>query len=145
MLAPVSLVFEDKELTMFSFGQLEQLSNKVVRSRAWQMRDQIGVDRLPAVPHESGAIVMWILDTQTAISRIVGQEYTIYDFGFPKHGLPSSDGGFFDPQPPMGTARRFRSCACESRACESRVYGSRACESRVCESRVCESCGPCRM
>ena len=46
-----------------------------------------------------------ILDTQTAISRVVGQEYTIYDFGYPKHGLPTVDGSFFDPQPAMGKER----------------------------------------
>ena len=87
---------------MFSFTQLEQLSHKHLRTRAWQMRDQIGADRLPAVPQVSEAIIMWVLDTQTAISRIVGQEYTIYDFGYPKNGLPTADGSFFDPQPPMG-------------------------------------------
>tara|TARA_B100000795_G_scaffold115160_1_gene85532 strand:+ start:706 stop:1203 length:498 start_codon:yes stop_codon:yes gene_type:complete len=102
MLAPISIVFEDKDLTMFSFTQLEQLSNKVLRGRAWAMRDQIGADRLPPVPQVNDAIIMWILDTQTAISRIVGQEYTIYDFGYPKDGLPTVDGGFFDPQPAMG-------------------------------------------
>lgn len=102
MLAPNSIVFEDKELTMFSFTQLEQLSLKILRSRAWAMRDQVGADRLPPVPQNNEAIVMWILDTQTAISRVVGQEYTIYDFGYPKHGLPTVDGSFFDPQPAMG-------------------------------------------
>ena len=102
MLAPISIVFEDKELTMFAFTQLEQLSNKVLRGRAWAMRDQISADRLPPVPQVNDAIIMWILDTQTAISRIVGQEYTIYDFGYPKDGLPTVDGGFFDPQPAMG-------------------------------------------
>ena len=102
MLAPNSLVFEDKELTMFSFTQLEQLSLKVLRSRAWAIRDQVGADRLPPVPQNNEAIVMWILDTQTAISRVVGQEYTIYDFGYPKHGLPTVDDSFFAPQPAMG-------------------------------------------
>ena len=102
MLAPISIVFEDKDLTMFSFTQLEQLSNKVLRGRAWAMRDQIGADRLPPVPQVNDAIIMWILDTQTAISRIVGQEYTIYDFGYPKNGLPVVDAHFFDPQPAMG-------------------------------------------
>jgi hypothetical protein len=87
---------------MFSFTQLEQLSLKILRSRAWAMRDQVGADRLPPVPQNNEAIVMWILDTQTAISRVVGQEYTIYDFGYPKHGLPTVDGSFFDPQPAMG-------------------------------------------
>lgn len=115
MLAPISIQFEEKELTLFSFVQLEQLSSKVLRSRAWQMRDQIGADRLPPVPHESEAMIMWILDTQTAISRIIGQEYTIYDFGYPKHGLPSTDGGFFDPQPPMGEKRLFNMCAQHTR------------------------------
>ena len=87
---------------MFSFTQLEQLSLKVLRSRAWAIRDQVGADRLPPVPQNNEAIVMWILDTQTAISRVVGQEYTIYDFGYPKHGLPTVDDSFFAPQPAMG-------------------------------------------
>ena len=29
---------------MFAFTQLEQLSNKVLRGRAWAMRDQVGAD-----------------------------------------------------------------------------------------------------
>ena len=41
MLAPISIVFEDKDLTMFSFTQLEQLSIKVLRGRAWAMRVSI--------------------------------------------------------------------------------------------------------
>jgi len=56
MLAPNSLVFEDKELTMFSFTQLEQLSLKVLRSRAWAIRDQVGADTAAGEPLVLGGV-----------------------------------------------------------------------------------------
>ena len=166
MLAPNSVLFEDKELTMFSFTQLEQLSNKILRGRAWAMRDQLGADRLPPVPQNNDAIIMWILDTQTAISRTVGQEYTIYDFGYPKNGLPTIDDKFFDPQPAMGEfatthaqhapelnailspGRRQGACADARRACAGprrahrrRPGHDRRLQRGVCRSRGCQEQG----
>ena len=80
---------------------------QILRQRAWQMRDQIGADRLPPVPHDSEAIIMWLLETQVAISRIVGPELSVFDFGFPKHGLPTTEGyfGAGAPSPPQAISR----------------------------------------
>ena len=124
MLAPSSLIFEEKELLVWTFAQLEQQSHKHLRQKAWQMRDQVGADRLPAVPHDSEAIIMWLLETQArasgrtstremlavaagtpnracparqaAISRIVGPELSIYDFGFKD---PANNDGIFGMAP----------------------------------------------
>ena len=99
-LAPGVMVFEDKELKLHTYQQLEQLSHKVLRQRAWQTRDQVGADRLPPVPHHSEAMIMWLLETQSALTRIVGPvEYSIFDFGFPKQGLPSNEGIFGRNEP----------------------------------------------
>ena len=37
---------------------------------------------------------MWIIETQLKVASSLGLEFSVFDFGFPKNGLPSEEGIF---------------------------------------------------
>lgn len=61
-------MFEGKEIPLWTFGQLDMLNKAKLRTRALNLRDALGPDRVPNPPHHEEALKTWILETQCALT-----------------------------------------------------------------------------
>eukprot|EP00747_Dinoflagellata_sp_TGD_P163261 gnl/TRDRNA2_/TRDRNA2_181740_c0_seq1.p1 gnl/TRDRNA2_/TRDRNA2_181740_c0~~gnl/TRDRNA2_/TRDRNA2_181740_c0_seq1.p1 ORF type:complete len:170 (+),score=33.97 gnl/TRDRNA2_/TRDRNA2_181740_c0_seq1:71-580(+) len=98
---PQIVQWEGKEITMFTFKQLEPMGNKALRDRAMNMRDAVGQEQLPPMPRQHETIVKWILDVQCALVReTMGMNLTPLDFGMPATLMGGAVAGpVGDPRP----------------------------------------------
>lgn len=85
MAPPEAVTFEGKEVPCWTHDQLEKLSKLNLKQRAMNLRDQIGVDRLPALRLSSQptALISWLLVAQCIICEALGMPMTPQDWGAP--------------------------------------------------------------
>jgi len=79
---PPSVTFEDKEIPLWTYGQLEQLDRKKLKNRAQDLQNSVGPGRVPAAPVGGGdeATIKWIIGVQCALLH---DEFSSRDFGLP--------------------------------------------------------------
>eukprot|EP00633_Aureoumbra_lagunensis_P002009 CAMPEP_0197287310 /NCGR_PEP_ID=MMETSP0890-20130614/3556_1 /TAXON_ID=44058 ORGANISM="Aureoumbra lagunensis, Strain CCMP1510" /NCGR_SAMPLE_ID=MMETSP0890 /ASSEMBLY_ACC=CAM_ASM_000533 /LENGTH=145 /DNA_ID=CAMNT_0042756819 /DNA_START=52 /DNA_END=489 /DNA_ORIENTATION=- len=81
---PVSIQFEGKELSFWTYGQLNQLSSKALKQRAMNVRDAVGESRLSRMPRDKENCIAWIIKAQIlANSSNGGHALTLQEFGLP--------------------------------------------------------------
>ena len=86
MALPQSFQFEQRDVPLYTFGQLEQQPRQSLKSRAMNLRDLVGADRLPPLT-AAGAkedVLSWIIDVQCMLARSTGLEVTPTDLGVPR-------------------------------------------------------------
>mmetsp|Transcript_95516 Transcript_95516/g.204977 ORF Transcript_95516/g.204977 Transcript_95516/m.204977 type:complete len:143 (+) Transcript_95516:74-502(+) len=99
MVIPTSMMFEGQELAIWNHDQLSKLNTPALRTRAINLRDIVGKDRLPSLPGHPEGIIKWIIEVQVAVGQGSGSDLTAQDYGMPKDAdappsaAPSSAGG----------------------------------------------------
>ena len=85
MSLPQQTVFEGREVPLYTFKQLEQQPRQKLKSRAMDLRDIVGADRLPPLRAAGSVeeVCTWILEVQSMIAKSAGLELTPVDFGLP--------------------------------------------------------------
>jgi len=103
MSAPLTADWNGRELTLWTFGQLDSMSRMNVKQRALNLQDLIGADQLP--PLSTGqreATIKWILEVQVLVCGSKGMNVrSIEDFGWVGN---DDERAYFDPGPPMSQA-----------------------------------------
>lgn len=93
--ATSSINFENKEVNLWTYEQLSNLSRPNLKNRAMSLRDQIGAERLPALSVAAGVdiVITWLLEVQCALARSSGVTLTPGSFGAP---APADQDGYFN-------------------------------------------------
>ena len=104
---PESIPFEDKEVPIWTFTQLERLSKANLRQRAMNLRDQIGADRLMPLRLSSqpDALIRWLLVAQISLCEAVGIQLTMRELGAPKEDIEMEPGSYFGPKHGQDSSR----------------------------------------
>lgn len=102
---PDSIEFEGKNVTLWKFEQLSNISDEKLRSRAMDLRDALGADRLPVLPRHRDGAIAWIMNAQAALTQQApesfGMPQGVADVPPPQQS-PAS-GGYGGPPPSGGT------------------------------------------
>lgn len=67
---PASITFEGKELTLWTYSQLEGRTKEKLRNLALDLRSIVGADRVPSPPRPEEELRAWILQMQSAITGL---------------------------------------------------------------------------
>lgn len=105
-MAPDSVEFNGKSVTLWRLEQLANISDESLRSRALDMRDAVGADRCPVLPrHREGAIA-WIMHIQSLLSQLPPEAFGTQGVAAarpPQQSPPASEaggyGGYGQPPP----------------------------------------------
>jgi len=84
---PDSVSFEgQKDVPIYTFGQLSQQPRLKLKNRAMDLRDLIGADRCPPLNANGTAesVTLWILEVQCSVANSVGYELTCQKLGLPE-------------------------------------------------------------
>lgn len=60
--------FEGKEFSLWSEDQLSRLNRETLKNRAMDLRDHVGRERLPPMPHHPEGLQTWILEVQDILT-----------------------------------------------------------------------------
>mmetsp|Transcript_24203 Transcript_24203/g.38696 ORF Transcript_24203/g.38696 Transcript_24203/m.38696 type:complete len:134 (+) Transcript_24203:61-462(+) len=66
MAVQASFSFNGKEFQLWTEGQLTALNRDALKKRCMDIRDGIGQDNLPRMPHHPEGMVAWMLEVQNA-------------------------------------------------------------------------------
>ena len=82
---PASVDVEGHTIPLLNFEQIEQLSARVLYTKARSIRDKLGADRLPPlVPGTISVLMKWLIHVQCHIAtQATGMQVTAADFGAP--------------------------------------------------------------
>lgn len=72
---PTSIAIGNREMPLWTFGQLEKLNKQALRSRCMDIRDILGAERVPKAPHHDDGMRRWILMMQEEVTGITGEEF----------------------------------------------------------------------
>jgi len=83
---PPSIIFGEKEITLFTYDQLARLGKNGLKTRAMNLRDVVGADRLPRLSPAAAddSIILWLLQAQCTVASASGQQLSLADLGVPK-------------------------------------------------------------
>jgi len=87
-------MFDQREVPLYTFGQLEQQPRMSLKNRAMNLRDLIGAERLPALS-AAGAkeeVIVWIIDVQCMLAKATGLDITPAHLGVPADFNVQDDG-----------------------------------------------------
>jgi hypothetical protein len=100
---PDSIMFEGKSVSLWRFEQLSNISDEKLRTRALDLRDALGADRLPVLPRHRDGAIAWIMNAQSILTQLdpaaFGMPQGVGDVPPPQQS-PSSAGGYA-AQPPL--------------------------------------------
>eukprot|EP00746_Dinoflagellata_sp_MGD_P016391 gnl/MRDRNA2_/MRDRNA2_136969_c0_seq1.p1 gnl/MRDRNA2_/MRDRNA2_136969_c0~~gnl/MRDRNA2_/MRDRNA2_136969_c0_seq1.p1 ORF type:complete len:236 (+),score=46.58 gnl/MRDRNA2_/MRDRNA2_136969_c0_seq1:112-819(+) len=96
MEVPASIEFEGKELQLWRSEQLENISNENLRRRALDMRDVVGMDRVPPLPRHQDGMIKWIMNLQAAVTQLSPQDF----------GMSTKDAANYQEAPPTPSSQR---------------------------------------
>lgn len=85
--------FEGKEFNVWSEDQLGRINRDVLKVRAMDMRDHVGKDRIPPMPHHPEHLRQWILNVQDMMMGRSGSEASSPG-GAPQQTKGTSKGGY---------------------------------------------------
>jgi len=110
---PLSVLFNGREVAIYTFAQVDRLGKKALKERAMNIRDLVGAQSLPRFSpgFQEEQMVAWILEAQTVVAAACGVMITVGDLGAPKGG--DGVGAFLAhlqdaaPQPPPELAGAF--------------------------------------
>lgn len=75
-----------KSITYWNFAQLEQTERKLLRGKALTLLDLCTAEgkaaSLRPIPHDQRGIILWILDTQVALTQGSSRPKALRDFGY---------------------------------------------------------------
>lgn len=82
---PTSVVFEERDVPLWTFEQLSRLSRANLKQRALNLRDHVGAARAPPLRPGGGRdlLITWLLEVQVALANSVGLGLTLASFGAP--------------------------------------------------------------
>jgi len=85
---PSSVLFNGREVALYTFPQLDRLGKKALKERAMNMRDLVGAQHLPRFSpgFQEEQIVAWLLEAQTIVASACGVAISVADLGAPKGG-----------------------------------------------------------
>ena len=102
---PAEVTFEGKVYPLYNFGQLDRCNKASLKSRALDLCDGVGRDRLPPLNyHNKEDMIVWILQVESALALgqglrgPFGDQVTPLTLGMPKNYVEDnmvSDDGYF--------------------------------------------------
>lgn len=88
---PTHCSFEGKDIQLWAYDQLTQLSSSGLKTRALNLRDAVGEQRLPRMPRAPDRMIRWILEAQCSLCEAVGTPSTLTEFGMPRGVIQDTD------------------------------------------------------
>ena len=83
---PSSISFNERDVPLWTFEQLERLSRANLKQRALDLREAIGAEKLAPLKPAGGRdhVISWIINSQALIVQsVAGLEVTAADWGLP--------------------------------------------------------------
>ena len=82
---PLSVLFNGREVAIYTFAQVDRLGKKALKERAMNIRDLVGAQSLPRFSpgFQEEQMVAWILEAQTVVAAACGVMITVGDLGAP--------------------------------------------------------------
>ena len=85
---PASVLFNGREVSIYTFAQIDRLGKRALKERAMNLRDLVGAQHLPrfspGYPDEQ--MVAWLMEAQTIVAAASGVHITVGDLGAPTGG-----------------------------------------------------------
>lgn len=97
---PQSLIFEEREVSCWTYEQLSRVSRPNLKQRALNLRDLVGAERLALLRAGGGRdqLICWLLASQVAIANSLGLELTVASFGAPADLWREGEDTMFGPR-----------------------------------------------
>jgi len=101
---PTEVMFEGRPYPLWNFGQLDRCNKPSLKSRALDLIDGIGRERLPPLGHSKEDMIVWILQVESALALgqglrgPFGDQVTPLTLGMPKNYVEDntvSEEGYF--------------------------------------------------
>eukprot|EP00441_Pelagodinium_beii_P020606 CAMPEP_0197653406 /NCGR_PEP_ID=MMETSP1338-20131121/35399_1 /TAXON_ID=43686 ORGANISM="Pelagodinium beii, Strain RCC1491" /NCGR_SAMPLE_ID=MMETSP1338 /ASSEMBLY_ACC=CAM_ASM_000754 /LENGTH=132 /DNA_ID=CAMNT_0043228509 /DNA_START=55 /DNA_END=453 /DNA_ORIENTATION=+ len=69
MAQQASVMFQGKQIELFTENQLMSLKREALVQRGMSLRDAIGQDNLPPMPRQQEALTEWIINVQSVLTK----------------------------------------------------------------------------